>query len=281
LLLALVFGSIAFATAVDPLDGIWVGTEVDVDHTPTDPGSGTHAATITMKGGSGIYSIGPSKLAAEEYDGSFFRGNLTKMDGERHGTVMLYARGTKAYGSFFSYGSKRMFHWEFNRSGPVAPTPPPTPPLPPPGTIVYDNPSDGYSCFRVPSVVNTGMSILVFVESRRSSCGDQEPKDVNLRRSTDGGETWGPLIHILGNALTTNHSHQTYRNPTALYHTLADGSSVVLLNVVNSTSGAGSSVVWPSLQLRSYDDGLTWTKPERLQKDMGKWEGVLAGPGAC
>ena len=126
--------------------------------------------------------------------------------------------------------------------------------------------------------VNTGNEIVIFVESRHRSCSDQEPKDVNLRRSTDGGITWGPLIRVLGDTVLTNNS-QTYRNPTPVYHTFRNGSSVLLLSVVNSTQKSSAGVTWPSLQLRSWDGGLTWDSPERVI-GMGRWEGVLAGPGA-
>jgi sialidase-1 len=135
----------------------------------------------------------------------------------------------------------------------------------------------GYFCHRVPGMVNTGRSLLVFVESRHRSCHDQEQKDVNFRKSTDGGVTWGPLTRVLGSAAETNSTH-TFRNPTPLHHTMKNGTEVLVLNVVNSSLPSHAAVTWPSLQLLSYDEGATWTEPRRVV-GMGKYEGVLAGPG--
>jgi len=45
---------------------------------------------------------------------------------------------------------------------------------------IFEQDTLGYKCFRVPGVLKTRQSLLVFVESRRSSCGDQAPKDITL-----------------------------------------------------------------------------------------------------
>ena len=171
MLLALLCSCLAGVFSVtSPLDGTWVGTETCVDHCDT-PGhhQGTVAATLSLTDGSGIYSVGGQHVHAEEFDGSFMRGNLTDVAGNRHGTVMLAsADGKHAYGTFYSYTSMRLFHWEFNKTGP---TPVPTPAPHAPGVTVYEDGLGGYACHRVPAVVNTGTSILVFVESRHKSCG--------------------------------------------------------------------------------------------------------------
>jgi sialidase-1 len=56
-----------------------------------------------------------------------------------------------------------------------------------------------YSCFRVPSsVLLPNGEVVVYVESRIGSCGDQAPKDVTMKRSSDSGATWGPLTLVVG-----------------------------------------------------------------------------------
>jgi sialidase-1 len=173
-----------------------------------------------------------------------------------------------------------MYHWEFNKSNHPVPPVPPSPPSP--GVSLFENgiKVSGYFCHRVPGAVNTGESIVVFVESRHNSCADQEPKDVTMRRSTDGGLTWGAPTRVLGDTVLTNDT-RTFRNPSPLHHTARNGSNSLILNVVNSTENATGRLGFGrfrNLQLKSFDDGLSWSAPQPIV--MGKFDGVLSGPGA-
>src|SRR5439155_16806874 len=52
----------------------------------------------------------------------------------------------------------------------------------------------GYSCFRIPAIVkSTRGTLLAFAEGRVHDCGDAGNIDLVVKRSTDGGLTWGPL----------------------------------------------------------------------------------------
>lgn len=52
----------------------------------------------------------------------------------------------------------------------------------------------GYACFRIPAIVrSTDGTLLAFAEGRVLNCGDSADIDIVLKRSTDGGRTWGPL----------------------------------------------------------------------------------------
>ena len=85
-----------------------------------------------------------------------------------------------------------------------------------------------YSCFRVPSIVEVGSggTLLAFAEARQLSCDDQAPKDIVLRRSHDGGVTWGALQRVAtgpggsdlaeGAAPAPALSNFTARNPYAV-----------------------------------------------------------------
>mmetsp|Transcript_6029 Transcript_6029/g.13736 ORF Transcript_6029/g.13736 Transcript_6029/m.13736 type:complete len:372 (-) Transcript_6029:196-1311(-) len=140
-------------------------------------------------------------------------------------------------------------------------------------TDVFSQGMGGYACHRVPSIVQTaGGALLAFVESRRPDCGDQAPKDINMRRSFDQGKTWDAMKLIVG---TSSVNNATFRNPYAVVvQATTEEASFVLLSFVNSTL----SEPWVNFQVRSFDAGTTWSEPEKV--DMGKWEGILLGPGA-
>lgn len=58
----------------------------------------------------------------------------------------------------------------------------------------YTAGQDGYAAYRIPAVVRTGAgTVLAFAEGRHGGGGDTGDIDVVLRRSADGGCTWGPL----------------------------------------------------------------------------------------
>ena len=134
-----------------------------------------------------------------------------------------------------------------------------------------------YSCFRVPSIATVGDVVLVFAEARKGSCGDQAPKDIVYKHSTDNGHTWGNLSVLVGEA-GTNH---TFRNPYATVSktpqraSALSGSCPVMLIVsfVNSTLAEP----WTNQRRVSCDAGKTWSSIEDMA--LALWEGVLAGPG--
>src|SRR5213592_1277112 len=53
---------------------------------------------------------------------------------------------------------------------------------------LFQQKTEGYSCFRIPAVVHaTNGDVLAFAEGRVADCGDDGDIDIVLRRSTDGG----------------------------------------------------------------------------------------------
>ena len=51
-----------------------------------------------------------------------------------------------------------------------------------------------YDTYRIPSMIVTpNGTLLAFCEGRRHSSSDTGDIDILLRRSTDGGETWGAI----------------------------------------------------------------------------------------
>ncbi|MFI1352861.1 exo-alpha-sialidase [Streptomyces sp. NPDC020898] len=61
-------------------------------------------------------------------------------------------------------------------------------------SVPYTAGQDGYDTYRIPATVTTRKgTVLAFAEGRLNGAGDSGNIDVVLRRSTDGGCTWGPL----------------------------------------------------------------------------------------
>ncbi|MEU3979106.1 sialidase family protein [Streptomyces sp. NPDC026672] len=131
----------------------------------------------------------------------------------------------------------------------------------------------GYACFRIPAVVRTtDGTLLAFAEGRVLNCGDAADIDIVLKRSTDGGRTWGPL------QVVDRGGGDTHGNPAPIVD--RDTGRILLAETYNTgrTDSAGCSVPCdrtPHLQY-SDDDGLTWSaprdlSPEILPPDWNSW----------
>lgn len=138
--------------------------------------------------------------------------------------------------------------------------------------------TSGYACFRVPSIVQAAGVLLAFAEARLPTttlplCNDQAPKHIVLRRSKNGGSSWGPLQRVVS---ADPGSNFTARNPYAVVLPGPASPPVVLLNYVDSTYADS----WRNLQVRSKDGGLSWGAVEPVV-GLGEWEGVLPGSGTA
>ncbi|MFB6534019.1 exo-alpha-sialidase [Streptomyces noursei] len=123
----------------------------------------------------------------------------------------------------------------------------------------------GYACFRIPAIVRTVRgTLLAFAEGRVHDCGDAGDIDLVLKRSTDGGRTWGPLEVV-------NHGDgDTHGNPAPLVDRRTG--RIVLAETYNKgrTDGLSCDVPCdrtPHLQY-SDDDGATWSAPRDLTRSI-------------
>ncbi|MFJ4555045.1 exo-alpha-sialidase [Streptomyces massasporeus] len=123
----------------------------------------------------------------------------------------------------------------------------------------------GYACFRIPAIVRTTSgALLAFAEGRVLNCGDAADIDIVVKRSTDGGRTWGPL------QVVTEGAGDTHGNPAPVVD--RETGRIVLAETYNTgRTDAGNCTVpcdrTPHLQY-SDDDGRTWSEPRDLSDEI-------------
>jgi len=127
--------------------------------------------------------------------------------------------------------------------------------------------------------------VLAYCEARKSDKGDWGTIDILLRRSTDGGKTWGArtnIAHVPG---------PKAKNSVALAQKLATTGEVTYNNPVAIPDANGAVHFLFCLEyarcfyLRTDDDGLTFSKPIEITAAFEKfrpeydWKVLATGPG--
>lgn len=149
---------------------------------------------------------------------------------------------------------------------------------------VFTAGKDGYQSIRIPSVVVTKQgAVLAFAEGRAANA-DQAQNDIILKRSSDGGRTWGPrqLIHDDG--------ANSLNNPTAVVE--QESGRVFLMyqripahlqeRSQSTATGYDGTNIYRNLLVWSDDDGATWTMPldvTRTTKRATNATTIASGPG--
>lgn len=169
-------------------------------------------------------------------------------------------------------------------AGGAEPAPAPAPAgrdAPPREDVVFAAGTNGYAAFRIPAVVAGAKgTLLALAEGRKKGTSDTGDIDVVLRRSTDGGRTWGPLQVIADDGSDTVGNPCPVLDRTTgrvwLPLTRNAGTNTVAKN--KSASGPGSREV---LLCFSDDDGATWSKPENISAAVkpDNWTWYATGPG--
>jgi sialidase-1 len=141
-------------------------------------------------------------------------------------------------------------------------------PVAPEEVRVFEPNESGYKSCRIPGlIVTTKGTLLAWCEARHGKGGDWDPIDILLRRSTDGGRTWGEVRHIAGDG------KHTFNNPVALID--REGGVIHFLYCVEYAR---------CFAMRSDDDGRTFSEPveitgtfEPFKKDY-PWNVIATGP---
>ncbi len=142
---------------------------------------------------------------------------------------------------------------------------------------VFQNGQDGYKIFRIPALcVAANGDLLAFCEAR--SGGDASEIDLVLKRSLDGGKTWGPLEMVQPR---DSFRHLFGENPPEI----SVGNPCP---VVDHLDPEHRGRLWLPFTVENHfvfvtfsdDHGRTWAKPREITKDVKKphWGWYATGP---
>ena len=126
---------------------------------------------------------------------------------------------------------------------------------------VFVNGQDGYPAFRIPALIATKRGTLLAFAEGRASLRDHAENDIVLKRSRDGGKTWGPL------QLVHEDGANSLGNPTVvilretgrallMYQRYAKG-----FDEHKAEPGLDGPRICRTFTQYSDDDGATWSKP--------------------
>ncbi|MER7277077.1 sialidase family protein [Dactylosporangium sp. NPDC000244] len=150
------------------------------------------------------------------------------------------------------------------------------------GSVPYRANTEGYSAFRIPAVVKARSgAILAFAEGRKGGLSDAGDIDLVLKRSTDGGCTWGPLQVVYDSGANTS------GNPAPV---VTASGRVVLLSTYNAGTATEAAIMRGEVTAEqsrrvfvqhSDDDGATWSAPAELTATAKRpdWRWYATGPG--
>jgi sialidase-1 len=151
-------------------------------------------------------------------------------------------------------------------------------------TVVFQAGENNYPKMRIPGIVLSKQgTLLAFCEGRVGA--DRSHTDVVLRRSEDGGRTWGPMQLVLEAQKETD----AYANVCPVADTIT---GTIFFFVTLFPDGPVEIRKWEALRrygvirtmvTKSTDDGLTWSPPIDITEqitDVKTDIGKKTGPGA-
>lgn len=157
------------------------------------------------------------------------------------------------------------------------------PKLEPPSSVlsyVFQKGTEGYSCFRIPALVQTKSgALLAFAEGRKNNCSDEGDIDLVMRRSTDTGKTWSKLAVIWSDGGNTCGNPAPIVDQTSgkvyLLMTWNDGADDI--GAINAGTSKNTRRVFVT---SSSDDGLKWEAPKEITSSVKQqnWGWYATGP---
>ena len=157
------------------------------------------------------------------------------------------------------------------------------------GVALRQRGQDDSDAYRIPGLATTNAGTLIAVYDNRYRGGGDLPGDIDvgMSRSTDGGQSWEPMRVIMDMGDDPKWSYDGIGDPAVL----VDRETGVIWVAATWSHGERS---WhgsgPGLEpeetgqlmlAKSEDDGLTWSAPVNITKQVKtpEWRFVLQGPG--
>ena len=145
---------------------------------------------------------------------------------------------------------------------------------------LFEKGMSGYACFRIPAIIRSNKgTLLAFAEARKKSCSDTGDIDLVLRRSEDGGKTWGPMQVIWDDGANV------CGNPAPVVE--RQSGTIFLLLTWNLGSDHEREIIAETSKdtrrvfvSRSMDDGQSWQQPEEITSStkLENWTWYATGP---
>src|ERR1051325_1916186 len=150
---------------------------------------------------------------------------------------------------------------------------------------LFEAEKGGYALFRIPGIVITAKGTMIAYCEARLDTKDWGQSDVMMRRSRDGGKTWGQpraLVKVHGGF---------ERNPAAVEKKLGKDGAVTVNNPVMIASKDGTVHCLYCVEymrcfyMKSGDDGATWSAPVEITsafeglRPAYPWRVLATGPG--
>ena len=149
---------------------------------------------------------------------------------------------------------------------------------------VFEPKADGYASIRIPAILTTpGGTILAFAEGRAARA-DQSENELVLKRSTDGGRTWGPLAVIASERPKSLNNPCVVRDARKgriwlMYQSYPGG---IGERDERLTDGIEGDRIVRNHLIFSDDEGTTWSTPRDVTAATKRPQGVTtlaSGPG--
>ncbi len=154
-------------------------------------------------------------------------------------------------------------------------------------TNLFDAGQGGYALYRIPGIIVTKEgTVLAYCEARKTGKSDWDTIDILLRRSTDGGKTWGSARKI------SDVPGPITKNAVALKQNLAGADDITYNNPVAIPDRETGAVHFlfcleymRCFYMRSDDDGKSFTDPVEITsafepyREEYDWKVLATGPG--
>ncbi len=147
--------------------------------------------------------------------------------------------------------------------------------------VLWQSGEGGYHTYRIPSIIKTNNgSLLAFCEGRKGGRSDAGDIDLLMKRSIDGGKSWGrsEVLWDDGENTCGNPCPVVDQATGIVWLLLTHNLGVDHESQIVAGTGKGSRTVWVT---SSQDDGVTWREPHEITSTTKEtdWTWYATGPG--